>query len=586
MNTFPTILFFFTLYTPDRIVGSPKPENDVHFHINLGDNVQKQKLPTKETGEDYMERKSFRTSSKTPDGISDIQRIRIFDKAGDYSSEPVKQISLDGKNSEIAEVRPRPSVFAEDMDISECSQFGCEERRISRRERKKLEQCTFEGNLLSDPDSKVSLVACGSDGVKDIQVVSGRTDLESSAYRVKNDGSVTVSNATIESDEVDIEDNGEVGNDHVRSNPAFGDYSLDFLAPPVYAYIDEEGYARGFGEPNSCRYLRIGAELEKNGEKTTTNSSLDLGRSKCKKLKEYVKQRSKEQEKDGTSYNKTFVDLKNRLRYHSGSFKTQLHSWHKKTKTYNQKTIELGVYIDNALYQQIQKIVGKPDDQMVREKIKELVHGLFVNVEDYLTHETFTTIKGGFKVLVNDIIILKGDGPMEAQLSKQTSINGLLHTFRKFVDDFDNNRRKSKKGEKSIDARYLLTFMDVRGVVRGAAFSLTMCYLDNLGVSDIVFDDDTGKADPMTAKATAHEIAHILGAKHDGETINRPVSILEKWDGVARRYKKKIPCPADTYLMGPTLNTKTPKWSQCTQHQIDDEDKLRVKFGLDCLSVG
>ena len=44
---------------------------------------------------------------------------------------------------------------------------------------------------------------------------------------------------------------------------------------------------------------------------------------------------------------------------------------------------------------------------MVQEKIKEFVHGIFVNVEDFLTHETFTTIKGGFKVLVNDLIILK-----------------------------------------------------------------------------------------------------------------------------------------------------------------------------------
>lgn len=207
MNTFPTILFFFTLYTPDRIVGSPKPENDVHFHINLGDDVQKQKLPTKETGEDYRERKSFRTSTPTPK--SDVKHIIIANKAGDYSDEPVKQIILDGKRNEVAEVRPRPSVLSRDFKISKCSKHGCKERRLSREQRIKLEQCNYEGSLLSDPDSKVSLVACRGDDVNDIQVISDHTSLENNAYRVNSDGIVSVSNTTIDSDENPEENIGQ-----------------------------------------------------------------------------------------------------------------------------------------------------------------------------------------------------------------------------------------------------------------------------------------------------------------------------------------------------------------------------------------
>jgi len=210
MNTFPTILFFFTLYTPDRIVGSPRPENDVHIHIDLGDNVQNQELPIKETGEDYRERKSFRTSSPTPK--SDVKQIIISNKAGDYSDEPVKQIILDGKRNEIAEVKPRPSVLSRDLKISKCSKHGCEERRLSREQRIKLERCNYEGSLLSDPDSKVSLVACRGDDVNDIQVISDHTSLENNEYRINSDGTVSVSNLTMDSDEHSFEEN--IGQDY------------------------------------------------------------------------------------------------------------------------------------------------------------------------------------------------------------------------------------------------------------------------------------------------------------------------------------------------------------------------------------
>ena len=101
----------------------------------------------------------------------------MLSKAGDYSDEPVKQIFLDGKRVEIAEVRPRPSVLSKNMKISRCSRNGCEERRLSREQRIKLERCNYEGSLLSDPDSKVSLVACRGDDVNDIQVISDHVSI-------------------------------------------------------------------------------------------------------------------------------------------------------------------------------------------------------------------------------------------------------------------------------------------------------------------------------------------------------------------------------------------------------------------------
>jgi len=256
----------------------------------------------------------------------------------------------------------------------------------------------------------------------------------------------------------DIEDTGDVDSHHVRSIPTLGgqDYSLD-IRTPDYAYIDEEGKAVSIeykeGDPNCCRKIFVTG--------TWTDYSWSWFSFKCNdacnKLKEDVKKRSKDQEKDDKYNTKALIHRKNQARSARKSFTTLLHSWHKKTKRYNQKTIELGVYVDSALYQKIQKIVSKKDDKMVRKKIEEFVHDIFVKVEVLLTHKSFSTIKGGFKVLINDLIILKDDMPISAQLSKQNTVKDLLSKFQELVDDFDNKRRKSEKVEMSIDARYLLT---------------------------------------------------------------------------------------------------------------------------------
>ena len=78
-------------------------------------------------------------------------------------------------------------MLSRDFKISKCSKHGCQERRLSREQRIKLEQCNYEGSLLSDPDSKVSLVACRGDDVNDIQLISDHvsiTPIQSACTRV------------------------------------------------------------------------------------------------------------------------------------------------------------------------------------------------------------------------------------------------------------------------------------------------------------------------------------------------------------------------------------------------------------------
>ena len=54
-----------------------------------------------------------------------------------------------------------------------------------------------------------------------------------------------------------------------------------------------------------------------------------------------------------------------------------------------------------------QKTMANKDEKETREKIIELVHNIFVEVEGFLKHKTFTSIKDGFSILISGIQIFK-----------------------------------------------------------------------------------------------------------------------------------------------------------------------------------
>ena len=91
---------------------------------------------------------------------------------GDYSGDSGKVIVLDGKTKARAMLYPKDNLFSKNFQIEECSSKGCKKEPLSRKERKKLDKCSFEGHVVGDPDSKVSLNQCDDNGVKDISIVS------------------------------------------------------------------------------------------------------------------------------------------------------------------------------------------------------------------------------------------------------------------------------------------------------------------------------------------------------------------------------------------------------------------------------
>ena len=76
-------------------------------------------------------------------------------------------------------------------------------------------------------------------------------------------------------------------------------------------------------------------------------------------------------------------------------------------------------------------------------------------------------------------------------------------------------------------------------------------------------------AKPITAKVLAHEIAHILGAEHDGMLSDNEFSPY---------YEERLPCPENLYPMSPNITPEAKIWSNCTKKVIQSEHDRRNDF--------
>ena len=79
---------------------------------------------------------------------------------------------MEGETNEKALLYPKKSIFSKKFKVTGCSKDGCVRQKLSREQKTKLDNCNYEGRVVSDPDSKVSLIQCNENGVKDVSIVS------------------------------------------------------------------------------------------------------------------------------------------------------------------------------------------------------------------------------------------------------------------------------------------------------------------------------------------------------------------------------------------------------------------------------
>jgi len=235
-----------------------------------------------------------------------------------------------------------------------------------------------------------------------------------------------------------------------------------------------------------------------------------------------------------------------------------------KTAIYKEKTIELGIFTDKYLWQQMQKIVGGSDSEM-KEAMLKMIHSLIVGTESFFRHQSISKT-GGFRFTINGVGIWKDDSEAAIKsVHESSTMQELLSNFYEYAkgknEIYDGN-------SKSFDMMILLSGADSEvsnlnvdpGFEQGMAYVSLVCSRGPVGVIKIVLEEGGTHRD-NTPALLAHEMGHLMGSGHDG-TIGTYRKNVEQ-------YGKMIDCPQEQNLMTPVLKPGIKDWSTCSRDQID-----------------
>jgi len=234
-------------------------------------------------------------------------------------------------------------------------------------------------------------------------------------------------------------------------------------------------------------------------------------------------------------------------------------------QVYTHRTVEIGVYIDKALYNQVSEEMGTKDSVKIKERLVECVHGIFLDVENFLTHKTFTSLSGGFKVALNGIHIYKDDDDYSRKWSKAGKLTDMLKRFEDFAYEVNG---ACDAEQDSYDAMVLFTgrgdeLADVgQDISMGYAFRGAICKIAPTTALTLRLDGK-GMHDLATGRLLSHEFGHLFGSNHDGE-------------------KEAAACPRNVNLMSSMVPANARTWSECTKNMVDSEDKHRKRMEKDC----
>jgi len=235
---------------------------------------------------------SYILSSYVIAGLN-ITRIVIEDKnttkAGDYTDDGGKEITLSGDGKEKIEVFPKKNLFSKNSKIFNCGETGCAPEKISAKQKRKLNNCNFEGKFKGDPDSRINLNMCDKQGSQNLVILSDKVNT-SNLYRVEPSGDIkTIPQQnftdTIKEEIVDIKDSSQ-GND----------YAMEYDAIPAAIFsIKDKVYAILLEDVNAdcCKPIRTHC-IRKDGEKKcskdegTTLCNSQKKKFSCQQLKSFL----------------------------------------------------------------------------------------------------------------------------------------------------------------------------------------------------------------------------------------------------------------------------------------------------------
>ena len=202
----------------------------------------------------------------------------------------------------------------------------------------------------------------------------------------------------------------------------------------------------------------------------------------------------------------------------------------------NISTIELAIFTDSALFQNMKKRYQDEAPDNITEVITDLVLAVISSVQLYLSHRTLD------QEIQIEIVHM--------HIDNDTNTSGDLTSdgdIKKYLDMFCKYQRNTSKGANlSWDHAVLLTGLDLYTVPdhdtgkSGISYQSGMCSeQSSCTISEF---SSLGSASLIIA----HELSHNMGVTHDGEGAN-------------------IECNPHSFIMGPKISHGAIHWSACSR---------------------
>ncbi|XP_023329129.1 glutamic acid-rich protein [Eurytemora carolleeae] len=276
------------------LLGLSLPSVRLENRTETRKNVTKSEKSESNKTEDRTEGPPLPTEER--ENVTDILLIDL-PAGSDYGfgeEDGGKEVLIKTKNSETkGVVHKKNSLFSKDLEVEECEKGECKKSAIDSKFKKKLEDCTYTGKLVDDPDSTLSVTNCA--GVMQMTYMSSKANLSSNSFRKEN--GKTYQNEGIIRRDQKISQKGveETLAEETARKVKNGDA---YLTPDGETVELEEMDSRDYSDDKCCRVKKKICKKDKVTKKTnllscrTSYSDTKCGVD-CEKYKERIQKNSK-----------------------------------------------------------------------------------------------------------------------------------------------------------------------------------------------------------------------------------------------------------------------------------------------------